>query len=258
MNIRQGAVRRRVLTDYAVYNLSRPQFVLSIAVGAAISFLAAYIFYHSAAAAIVFSAAGLLAPRVYRQVLLKKRTEQLKQQFKEALFSLTSSLAAGRSVENAFRMIPVDLKLIYPDPGTDIVREFEVIRFRLENGEPLERSLRDFSDRAALDDIKHFVDVFCIGKRSGGDLIEVIRQTSSIIGEKLEIQLEIAVMIAQKRFESRIMMAVPFVFLAFLSYAAPDYMAPLYEGAGYVMLTLALLLLAGCYWFIIKLMNIKT
>ena len=64
-------------------------------------------------------------------------------------------------------------------------------------------------------------------------------------------------MVAQKRYESRIMMAVPFIFLAFLSMTAPDYMAPLYQGVGYVLLTVSLLLLAVCYWFMIRVMSVQ-
>ena len=133
----------------------------------------------------------------------------------------------------------------------------KIIRSRMAYGEPLEQTLDDFSKRAQIDDITQFVDVFIICKRSGGDLVEVIRRTSQTIGEKLEIQQEIAVMVAQKRYESRIMMAVPFVFLAFLSMTAPDYMAPLYQGMGYVLLTVSLLLLVVCYWFMIRVMSIQ-
>ncbi|XEC93847.1 type II secretion system F family protein [Paenibacillus tarimensis] len=246
------------LPDYRSLTLNRRERLLSAAIGIAAAFLASYLFYRSVIMALLLCSAGLIAPRLYRAALLNKRRERIKLQFKEALFSLTSSLAAGRSVENAFKTVPSDLRFLYPDPNAEIVREFDIIRFRLENGEPLEQSLRSFSDRTGIEDITHFVDVFCVGKRSGGDLVEVIRQTSQMIGEKLDIQLEISVMIAQKRFESRIMMGVPFLFLAFLGFAAPDYMEPLYDGIGYVLLTVALLLLAGCYWFIYKLMDIKT
>jgi tight adherence protein B len=200
---------------------------------------------------------GMLAPRYRRQALLLRRKERLKLQFKEALFSLTSSLAAGRSLENAFLSALDDLKLLYPDPRTELLMEFQIVSFRLDNAEPLEYALRNFADRAQIDEITQFVDALAVSKRSGGDLLEVMKRTSIIIGEKLGIEQEISVMIAQKRFESRIMMTVPFVFLAFLGFAAPDYMAPLYGGAGYVLLTIALLLLLLCFWFMAKMMSIR-
>ncbi|QAY68444.1 pilus assembly protein TadB [Paenibacillus protaetiae] len=229
----------------------------SLLAGCGIAAAAAYLFYHNVLIALVLSVAGFAAPRLYRQSLLKKRKNRLQLQFKEALYSITSSLAAGRSVENAFVAALQDLKLLYPDPRTELIVEFQVIRNRLDNAEPLEQALQSLAGRAGIDDLKQFADVFAACKRSGGDLIEVMKRTSQTIGEKLDVLQEIAVMVAQKRLEARIMMAVPFVFLGFLGVAAPDYMAPLYSGAGYLLLTLILAFLLFLFWLIGKMMNIR-
>lgn len=246
----------RMLTNYEQYHLSRKQFIISAIAAALLLYGAVYLFYHSIIVSIAAAGFGFFAPRVRRESLLLLRKERLKLQFKEALFSLTSSLAAGRSLENAFLSTLDDLKLLYPDSRTELILEFQIVRFRLENAEPIEYALRNFADRAGVDEITQFVDALAVCKRSGGDLLEVMKKTSIIIGEKLEIEQEIAVMIAQKKFEGRIMMAVPFVFLAFLSLAAPDYMAPLYGGIGYLLLTAALLLLLLCFWVMAKMMSI--
>lgn len=247
----------RLLTNYGHYHLSRQQFLVAALVAALVIYAGVYLFYHSVIVSCVAATIGIIAPRFRRKWLLLQRKERLKLQFKEALFSLTSSLAAGRSLENAFLSTLDDLKLLYPDPRTELLFEFQIVRFRLDNAEPLEFALRNFADRARIDEITQFVDALAACKRSGGDLLEVMKRTSVIIGEKLEIEQEIAVLIAQKRFEGRIMMAVPFFFLAFLSLAAPDYMAPLYGGAGYLLLTAALLLLLLCFWMMRKMMSIR-
>ncbi|MNG18383.1 hypothetical protein D3C84_1024460 [compost metagenome] len=65
-------------------------------------------------------------------------------------------------------------------------------------------------------------------------------------------------MLAQKRFESRILIAIPYVFMAALNAAAPDYMEPLYDGAGgYVLLTLLLAGFIGSGAAIHRMMQIK-
>lgn len=247
----------RVLTNYGEYHLSHVQFIMSAILAAIVIFSAVYLFYHSLMVSLVAAISGIIAPRFRRRALLTKRKERLKLQFKEALFSLTSSLAAGRSLENAFLSTLDDLKMLYPDPRTELLLEFQIIQFRLENAEPLESGLRNFAKRAQVDEITQFVDALTACKRTGGDPLLIMKQTTVIIGEKMEIEQEIAVMIAQKKFEGRIMMGVPFVFLAFLSFAAPDYMAPLYGGAGYLLLTGALLLLLLCFWLMAKIMNIR-
>ncbi|MFF2481821.1 type II secretion system F family protein [Paenibacillus sp. NPDC058071] len=233
------------------------QFAFAAAVGYTIMFVALYIVYRSVPVSITLGVVGLCAPRFYRASLINSRKQRLKLQFKEALYSLASSLAAGRSVENAFVASIDDLRLLYPDPRTELLNEFQMIKYRLDNAEPLEQALRHLANRAGIDDITQFADVMAACKRSGGDLVSVMKRTSQTIGEKLEVQQEIAVMIAQKKFEARIMMAVPFAFLAFLGFAAPDYMAPLYGKAGYTLLTVGLAALAVCFWFIQRIMAIR-
>jgi len=190
-------------------------------------------------------------------MLVRRRKEQLRLQFKEALQALTSSLAAGKSIENAIRSTLDDLVLLYPDPAAPIVREFTGMIHKLDHAETLEAALKDIAARSQIDEIEQFSEALSTCKRSGGNLLEVMKRTSTIISDKLSTEQEIAILIAQKKLESRIMMAVPFVFLTFLQVTAPDYMAPLYSGMGYILLTAALLLLIGCFWLMNKIMHIS-
>ncbi|MNN51498.1 hypothetical protein D3C81_1661350 [compost metagenome] len=137
------------------------------------------------------------------------------------------------------------------------MRELAIICARMDYGQPVEEALLDFSRRAALEDIDNFADVFTTCKRSGGDLVEVVRRTSNLIGEKLEISQEIGVMIAQKRFEAKAMLAAPILFLLFMQMTSPDYMLPLHQGVGLLISGLALLLYAVCAWLMLKIIDIR-
>lgn len=245
------------LTDYSSYTLTQKQWWISFMTAGILLSTVGYLFYHQWIIACLFFALGAMYPRFRRKALLEKRKAVLSRQFKQALYSLSSSLAAGRSVENGFREVVADLLLLYPDGRSDLIREFTIIRFRLENGEQIEQAVQDLSRRANIEDIANFADVFMSCKRTGGDLVEVVRRTSAIIGEKLDIQQEIAVMVAQKRFESKAVMLSPIAFIAFLNMTAPDFMTPMYSGMGMIISTFALLLLAGCYMLILKIMNIQ-
>jgi tight adherence protein B len=85
----------------------------------------------------------------------------------------------------------------------------------------------------------------------------IVRSSAGLLGEKMEVEREIAVMTAGKRFESRLMMGAPFAFIIMLNAMAPEYMAPLYgSAAGLAILTGGLAALAGCAWLIRKFMSI--
>ncbi|MFD2046163.1 type II secretion system F family protein [Ornithinibacillus salinisoli] len=247
------------LVDYSVYKLTIKEFLFYAILAAVVFFFIGYLFYESFIVAFIFASLGFLYPKIQKKKLLDQRKEKLKVQFKEAIASLSSSLAAGRSIENSFKEVVADLYLLYPDPNTYIIREFEIINRRIENGETVENAIRDFSVRSDIEDIINFANVFITCKRTGGNLVEVIRRTSDIIGEKIDIQQEVSVMIAQKKFESRILSVAPLGMILLLKYSAGDYLAPMYEwsSSGPIIMTVCLAILVFAFWLSQKIMNIK-
>jgi tight adherence protein B len=262
---REEAARKRIrkveghLIDYSTYHLSLKEYLFYMITSMIVLFLVGYLFYESIIASLIVAAVGFYYPRIQRKSLLEKRKAKLAVQFKEAIASLSSSLAAGRSIENSFREVVSDLKLLYPDPNTHIIREFEIINRRVENGETIERAVQDFALRSDLEDIINFSDIFITCKRTGGNLVEVIRRTADVISEKIDIQQEVQVMVAQKKFESRILSVMPIAMIALLKYSSGDYLAPLYEwgGIGPIVMTFCLGLLVFSFWLSQRIMNIK-
>ncbi|WP_135551006.1 type II secretion system F family protein [Paenibacillus cymbidii] len=243
---------------YDVYSLTWREYAVLVAAAGIVLAGAGYLFYNSVWMALLFALLALRFPRMRAAALVAGRKAELVMQFRQSLFSLSSSLSAGRSVENAFTDAIPDLKLLYPERGAFIIAEFERIRGKLNNGEPIEAALRDFGGRSGVEDIANFADVFVICKRSGGNLVEVVRRSAHLIGEKIEIQQEIAVMVAQKRFESKALGLAPVGIVALLAISSPDYMAPLYgNAAGFAVMTACLLALLGCFATMRFIMNIK-
>lgn len=260
MRNKRGAQKQPIsgrFPDYSTYSLSSGQRICCLLAGAVLFFGIGHLFYNQVFMAVVLTAGCLIVPKFWRKHLLDRRRGTLNLHFKQALYSISSSLSAGKSVENAFRDAVQDLLLLDPGGRSDMIFELRLIVSRLEYGEPIEVALRDFAGRAAMDDITNFADVFTTCKRTGGDLVEVVRRTSGVIGEKLDIQQEIAVMVSQKRFESKALLAAPFLLVLFMNVTAPDYMEPMHSGAGLVISTLALAALGGCFWWITKMMDIK-
>jgi tight adherence protein B len=250
--------RTSTLVDYSQYELTVHEKLFTLSTAAIAIFIIGYIFYKNVVIACLLSISSLYFLRVRRRQLLQRRKNELNDQFKQALFSLSSSLSAGRSFENSIAETIQDLQLLYANPQTYIVVEFNAIVQKLRNGENVENALKQFSERADMEDIRNFSEVLSICKRSGGNLVEVIRRTAAMIGEKIEIQQDIALLVAQKRFESRILSFAPLVIVASLSFSSPDYMLPLYQGyVGKIIMTLALLLLFVCFMLTNKIMNIQ-
>lgn len=232
--------------DYARPLLSAQEKWLICFTAGLLLFALGYLFYKSAAVSAGMSLLGAFAPRFYGRRKVRLRREALQQHFRQLLQSLSASLSAGRSLEHAFRAAEDDMRLIYPEGNIDMIVELGVLVKRLDNGETLERALHDLAERSGVSDIRQLVDIVTVGKRAGGDMIEVLRRSSDMIGEKLEIQQDIAVLIAQKRFEARALCMIPPLIIAVLSFGSAEYMQPLYSGGGRGIMTLAWIGLAGC------------
>jgi tight adherence protein B len=247
------------IIDYSVYHLSKNEYVTAVLIGSGLFFLVGYLFYQNLFIAFILSLLGYFFPKIRRVQLRDKRKRDLSLQFKNMLFSLSSALSAGNSVERAFRTITKDLELLYPDPNTYIIREMELINRRIANGGTIEAVVRDFSNRADIEDIQSFAEVFTASTKTGGDLVEIISRTSTIISEKLEIQQEIQVLISGKQLESKILMVAPLALIGFMTYAADGYMDPLFDfpGPGPVIMTVCIGVLCFVYWLLQKIMNIK-
>ena len=115
-----------------------------------------------------------------------------------------------------------------------------------------------FAERAHLEDIENFTDIFVTCKRTGGDLIEVMRSTSSTIGEKIEVKQEIDTTISGKKFEFNTMMAMPVVMVLFLTVTSGDYMEPVFTTIpGKLAMTAAIGIFGISYLVGSKLMKIR-
>lgn len=248
----------KTLTDYGNYTMRVRERLFYTVVSAAVIFIAAYVFYRSIAISALLMPFALIYPQFKTKDLIRKRKKELNIQFKDMLYSLSSSLSAGKTVEGAFRDALRDLEVLYPDPGTSIMTEAGYIVRKLEMNETIEAVLSDFARRAHLEDLDNFVDVFNICKRTGGNIVEVIKNTTSIINDRIEVRQEIDAMLAERKFEQKVLNVVPVAMVILLSASAPDYMGPVYATtAGKLVTTVSVVLLAAAYFISRKITDIR-
>lgn len=246
------------LIDYDVYAMRTEERILYTAAAAVIIAITAYIFYRSYTLSLLLTPLSYCYPRLKTREIIAQRKRELNLQFKEALFSLSSSLSAGKSLENALRDVLKDLAVIYPDPDTYILGEFQYIIRKTEMNVAVEEAFADFSQRSHLEDIESFSDIITISKRTGGNIIEIIKTTSNIITDKLQVKQEIETLLAQRKLEQKILNVMPIVMIILLSWSTGDYMVPVfYTMAGRFVMTIAILLLLLAYAISRKLMDIE-
>lgn len=136
--------------------------------------------------------------------------------------SLSTSLAAGKNITNAFGDARNDLTIQYSEEA-DIVKELDVILGGLTNNISIEELLIDFGKRSGIDDIESFGNVFDTCYRKGGNIKDVIQNTAMILTEKSEIEQEIETKLAANKNEQKIMSVMPIVLIALIKGTNPDF-----------------------------------
>lgn len=245
------------LPRYDTYKMKPNEFILSLTAAMAFCFLIGLIFYENLLLSALLSVVGILYIPFRKKEQLKKRKNALSLQFKDALYFISSSLSAGKSLESAVIEASRSIRGIYPDPDCDIVAELGIMNRRLLMNDPVEKIFMDLAERSGIEDIKSFAQVIMISKRAGANLVEVIKNTSETIREKIEIRQEIETLIAGKKLEQKILGIMPFAMVLFLK-TGSDYLKPLFGTAyGRVIMTVSLIMILTGQFIAHKITNIE-
>lgn len=245
------------MTDYNVYTLSWQEVVIAILMSGSVLLLFGLIFFKLHPFSLVLLGLTCWYPQKLRSNKIQKRKEELKSQFEQSLHMISAALSSGHSVENALRLTMQDLARLYSGQEVMLLREYRAIMHQLDHGGSIEIAFMDLGQRSGVPEIIQFAEVFLIAKRSGGNLLEIIRDTVFVITGTLRIQQEIEVLIAKKKWEAKALNILPVGIIGLLVYSSPDYMSPLYRGAGVLIMVAACLLLLGCWLISQKIMAIE-
>lgn len=179
--------------------------------------------------------------------MIQKRKQSFQLQFKEAIQSLSAALNVGYSVENAMREAWKDLRLLYKKDEM-ILREFHYMIRQLDMNLSVEAILKAFAERTQDEEVRIFVDVFSMAKRSGGDMIGIIRNAVYQIGEKIDVKREVDTVMAAKKLEFKVMSAVPFAMICYIKLSFPEFVDVLYGNMlGVIVMTICLVIYVAAF-----------
>lgn len=243
--------------DYRIYEFDKKEKAVTFFEGLLLNALVAFLFYDSVFAMLP----GMILIFFYRKEkkrrLARKQMQEMRKELKEFLNSLIAALQTGRSLENAFLEATRDLAR-YMGKNTPFVTELKQICVKVSLGEPLERLVAEFSQRSHLEELEYFSEVFSIGRRSGGNLVGIMKNTIHLLQERMEAEEEIATTITEKRLEFQIMTVVPLAIILYLRVGASNLIGQLYGNLlGILVMTGCLVLYGGCYLYGKRLLEIN-
>ena len=237
-----------VMRRYDSYVFSKREWVLELAKNSAIVFFLGILFFRSLWGVVLLIPYGLWRLRGEREARRQKVVEELRDEFKEVILSIAFSLQAGYAMEQTISVARKDLERL----GESLPMQQELLWMekRLALGETVEQLFRDLAERSGIEEIHSYAEILAVAKKQGGNLVQISKVAAEHIGESIQVQLEMEQLLAGKKLEKNIMLAMPYFILIYLTVTNPSYLTPLYEGVVsriFMVICLCAIFAAG-YW----------
>ena len=237
------------MTDYSIYELSRKEMrdyytVSLIALG-----FGGYLFYHSIIASVLLCLLSFPLKRLYAGYLRQRRLDELLEGFRDFLYSLSASIAAGRQMPQAVEAAASELGAAWGE-DSDIAAEILHISVlgRSAHADTADL-LHGLAERSGLEDIASFASACQVCRKTGGDLESVCVKSASLLLDKIDFRESTRALIAEKKLDLIILGLMPPGILFFLNISSLEYIEALYTTAGGRFMMTASLLLMGLALF---------
>lgn len=247
----------RTKQNYFQQDIKYWEYIAAVGRSIAVISMIAYLYYDSIWALPLLIPVGIWHFMEWKRERVSKKKQEFLMQFQEAVHAISVSLNVGYSIENAVKEAKKDLDILYNEK-TAIQREFGYMIHQIHVHIPMEQVFEEWSDRVDQEDVRNFAAVFVTAKKSGGDMIHIIRNAINQIRDKLGVNKEIQTLLSARKYEFKVMSAVPFAMIAYMKVSFPEFVQVLYGniiGIGVMSVCLGIYIVA--YWLGRKLVNIE-
>ena len=190
-------------------------------------------------------------PILYLVRKRKERFEKFERQLPEALELVSRALKAGHAFTAGLRMVAEEMG----DPvGVEFGKAVDEINF----GMAVPEALTNLTQRVDCEDLRFFAVAVIVQRETGGNLSEILENLSRLIRERFKFQGRVRILSAEGRMSAKTLIAMPFIFVGFISMTNRDYVSVLFtDPIGTVLIMIALALMAMGALVIKKLVAIK-
>jgi tight adherence protein B len=224
--------------------------LLIASIGAAGYFFGIVVFHREGPAILIMA---LAAPLPYFYVAYRKhqRMKAFAQEFPDSLDLLVSALRAGLSFSAAMQIVAEES----PEP---VRGEFAITVEEQSLGLDFRETLVNLTRRVDSLDLRFFVTAIVLQRETGGNLAEILENTSKLIRDRFRILGDIATFTAQGRLTGGILLCLPVGIGVFMFVMTPEYFLPMITSdAGRAALWFAAFMQVAGALIIRKIVNIK-
>lgn len=193
---------------------------------------------------------ALFLPRIILRVLKVRRLERFNFQLVNGLNSMSNSLKAGFSIQQA-------IESVVNEGENPISQEFGMFLQQIRVGMSFEEAMADLDRRLSSEDLTLMIQAIEIARQTGGNLTEVFDRIAETIRERRRIEGKIKSLTAQGKIQGNVVGAMPFVLGLALYLLDPQMMKTfLASSIGIIVLVLVVIMVLMGMIVIRKIVNI--
>lgn len=214
------ASRLRRLIGEADLNWTVGRLVLSSLVALFVVYWVGAFAYPGTLVVPILAVCAFLSP--YSFLYLKRRRQFIRfsKILPDAMDLVSRALRAGHSLTAAIDLVGQEIA----DP---VGKEFRRVSEEQNLGLPLRDALLSLADRVPTTDVQFLVAAMLIQRETGGNLVEVLDKTTTLLRDRIRLQGEIRIYTAQGRLTGWILCLLPIGMYFALTALNPDYTKPL-------------------------------
>lgn len=195
-------------------------FLLICATLAAVGILVGFLFKRGDVAAIL-AFVGVTLP--YFVLLLRERQflNKFEEQLPEALDLLGRAMRSGHALSSGLEMVANEMT----DP---LKSEFSVTVDEVNLGLTFKEAFDNLCSRVESTDLAFFATATLIQRETGGNIAEILDNTSKLIRERLPFRREVKPLTAEGRLSAWILIALPIIMFVYIYFVNYEYISQLW------------------------------
>lgn len=164
----------------------------------------------------ILGAVGCLLPTLFLLSRRRAHRRTLMRQLPEAFAMVSRAVRSGQTVHSALQIIADDF-----DPP--VSTEFALCYEQQNLGLSRESALRKLAERSGVMELQIFVVALLVQSRSGGDIVELLDNLSSMIRKRLRLRDRIRALSGEGRMQALVLTLLPIAALIAILCLAPEY-----------------------------------
>jgi tight adherence protein B len=174
--------------------------------------------------ALLLGVGGIAAPWLVLSARGRRRDRAFEQQLPEILDTLSASLKAGHSFDQALQAVAADI-------GQPAERELRRVVAEVHLGRALDDSLLDLGGRVRSVDLAFVLAAIAVQREVGGSLASLFELVAETVRAREQFRRKVRALTGMVRASASVLIALPFVAAVLITAVDGSYMYPLWHSA---------------------------